>query len=158
MRCKRILKEIAEHVLLFFIMGMVYFTIEGLWRIPQGGYANIAMLPVGGTTAVLIGRINQRKRFFSQKIWVQGVIGTIITLLVELAAGCLLNLHMGLGLWDYSHMWGNLWGQICIQFAIAWYIIMPLAIWLDDTLRYLLFKEGEYYPLWSIYLEFITGR
>ena len=42
------MSKIFKILTIWFIIGMCYFVIEGIWRIPKGGYANIAMLPIGG--------------------------------------------------------------------------------------------------------------
>ena len=61
--------------------------------------------------------------------------------LAELAAGLLLNVWLGLGIWDYSRMPGNLWGQVCPQFAALWVPLSAAAIVLDDWLRHWLWGE-----------------
>ena len=141
---------------LWFVMGALYFVLEGLWRIPKGGYANIVMLPIGGLCGVAVGSINQLPRFYRLPVLVQALIGTGIVLLVEFGAGCILNLWLGLGIWDYSTMWGNVLGQICLPFAFLWLAIMPFCVWLEDTLRWGFWKEGQPYTLASVYKEFAT--
>ena len=42
----------------------------------------------------------------------QSVIGAVIVLAVEFISGCVLNLWLGLGVWDYSNQPGNVLGQI----------------------------------------------
>lgn len=74
---------------------------------------------------------------------------------VELIAGYILNIRLELGIWDYSALPFNLWGQVCPQFALAWFGIMPFAIWLEDTLRWGFGWNGKRYSLTSIYLELI---
>lgn len=56
-------------------------------------------------------------------------------------SGCVINLWLGFNVWDYSDMPFNLYGQICPLFAVAWIILVTIAIFLDDFLRYVLFKE-----------------
>jgi hypothetical protein len=36
---------------------------------------------------------------------------------------------------------------------LLWFIICPLAFWLDDTLRHFLYKEGSLYNIWSVYKD-----
>ena len=143
-----------ESLVLGLLMGMVYFTLEGVWR----GTANIIMLPIGGFSAVLIGLINQYPQYFKLKIWQQSLIGTFIALVVELISGLILNVGLGLNLWNYSDNWGNLYGQICIQYSLLWFLLMPFCIWLDDTLRFMIYNEGEAYNLKEIYWELITRQ
>ncbi len=122
-------------ILLWVLLGgMVYFAIEGLWRIPQGGWANVAMLFVGGICFVLVGGINQIHAFFKLSMRWQASIGAVIVLAVEYIAGLILNVWLGMGIWDYSSLPLNVHGQICLPFAVLWFLLMPFAIWLEDRL------------------------
>ena len=114
------------------------------------------MLPVGGLCGVLIGRINQTPGFYNMKVIEQSVIGVFIVLGVEFIAGLILNIWLNLGIWDYSSLPFNIWGQVCLPFALLWLILMPFAIWLEDTIRWKLWREGWNYSLFSIYIEFFT--
>lgn len=78
---------------------------------------------------------------------------------------------IGLGVWDYSNQPGNVLGQICPAFGLLWFFIMPLAIWAEDTTRYLIWAYDcavyhsqeapptiAPYSLKSVYGDFICGR
>jgi len=144
----------AKSLVLGLLMGMVYFTLEGFAR----GWTNISMLFVGGICAVLVGRLNEKPRYYNLKIWQQALIGAVIVLAVEFCSGMILNVWLGLGIWDYSNQWGNVLGQVCPKFALLWFALMPFNIWLDDWLRYKFYQEGELYSLKEIYLELITAQ
>lgn len=116
------------------------------------------MLPIGGLCGVAVGSINQIPRFFKLPVFIQSIIGTVIVLAVELCSGLLLNVVLGLGIWDYSDMWGNLYGQVCVQFAFLWLLLMPFAIWLEDRLRWGFGWNGKLYSLLGIYSDFFTWR
>lgn len=152
------INKIIKLLILWFILGMCYFTLEGLWRIPKGGYANIIMLFIGGLCGLLIGSINQIPKFYNLAIWKQSFIGTIIALIVEYISGYILNIRLGLHIWDYSNLYFNINGQICLLYTVLWFLLIPTAIWLEDWLRYKLWDEGDYYSLVSIYKELITGK
>lgn len=81
------------------------------------------------------------------------------------------NEPVGLGVWDYSNQPGNVLGQICPAFGLLWFFIMPLAIWAEDTTRYLIWAYDcavyhsqeapptiAPYSLKSVYGDFICGR
>lgn len=68
----------------------------------------------------------------------------------EFVAGLILNVWLGLGIWDYSDMPGNILGQICPQFSFAWLGLSLVAIVLDDWLRYWLFREDK--PHYTIFI------
>lgn len=143
-----------KHISLGLIMGVVYFVLEGLWR----GWTNIAMLFIGGICGVLVGLLNERPGYYKLKIWQQCLIGTLIILCVEFVSGLVLNVWLGLHLWDYSNIWGNLYGQVCLPYAALWFLLTPFAIWLDDFLRAKLYKEGEPYSFGEILVELVTGK
>ena len=140
--------------ILWFCMGMVYLTIEGFWR----GWTHIIMLPIGGFCGIAVGAINQMPRFYNTKIVWQSLIGALIVLIVELFSGLIVNVWWGWGIWDYTGKFGNIAGQICIQYGILWFLLMPLAIWLEDYLRWLFWQEGHNYSLLSIYKELFTFK
>ena len=149
------MRNVLKILAIWFLMGMVYFVIEGIWRIPKGGYANISMLAVGGLCGLLIGSINQIPKFYNMSVWRQAVIGTVIVLIIEYIAGYILNIKMGLDIWDYSDMYFNVNGQICLEFGLLWFLLMPAAIWLEDYIRFKFWGEGEGYGLKDVYMEFL---
>lgn len=154
------MKSSTKKVLvLWFIIGMMYFTLEGCFHLfNKGGYANILMLPVGGLCGVLVGGINQYKKFYNLKIVYQSIIGCLIVTTVEFISGYILNIRLGLNIWDYSNLPLNYKGQICLLFSIIWFILMPLLIWLEDYLRWIFWHEGTPYSISQIYKEFITFK
>ena len=149
------MSKIFKILTIWFIIGMCYFVIEGIWRIPKGGYANIVMLPIGGLCGLLIGSINQIPKFYNMSVWRQSVIGTVIVLIIEYISGYVLNIKMGLGIWDYSNMFFNINGQICLEFGLLWFLLMPAAVWLEDWIRFKFWGEGEKYGLKDVYWDFL---
>lgn len=152
------MKRMTKLLVLWFLIGALYFVLEGIWRIPSGGYANIVMLPIGGLCGLCIGAINQIPKFYNMKIFWQSFLSMLIVLLIEFVSGCILNLWLGLNIWDYSHRPMNLMGQVCLSYGLLWFAIAPAAIWLEDFLRFKLWGEGEYYSLKHIYKELLTGK
>ena len=127
---------IYKDLILVFIMGSLYMVFEGLWR----GWTHISMLAVGGTAAFLIGRL------------------TVIILVLEFVSGLILNVWLKLGIWDYSNTWGNLYGQICIPYAMLWFLLVPLNVFADDYLRYRVFGEKKPQGLLKNYIDLFMGR
>ncbi|WP_432408646.1 putative ABC transporter permease [Wukongibacter sp. M2B1] len=132
------MNKVIKHLALFFIMGIIYYSIEVLWR----GYSHIAMFFVGGLCGVLIGNINE---YFTWEtpLFKQQFIATIVILVIEFISGCILNIWLRLGIWDYSQMPFNLYGQICLVYAILWYFLSLVCIVIDDILRWKLFGEEK---------------
>lgn len=116
--------------------GVIYYVAECLWR----GYSHWTMFLLGGLCFVLIGGINEGLDW-DMPLVLQMLIGAAIVTLAELAVGCVVNLWLGWGVWDYSGEWGNLFGQICPRFSALWFLISGLVILLDDWLRWRWYGE-----------------
>lgn len=146
--------RIYKDFILITIMGAMYMALEGLWR----GWTNISMLFVGGICAFFIGRLNEQDTFNNLKIWKQSLIGTLITLIIEFVSGLILNKWLGFHIWDYSNEFGNVYGQICLPYAFLWFLLIPLAIYVDDYLRYKLFQEDKPLGLFDNYKNLFLGK
>lgn len=72
----------------------------------------------------------------------QLIAATGITM-IEFISGLILNVWLGLNMWDYSNMPGNILGQICPQFTLLWFFLSAFGIFLDDLIRWLLFGEEK---------------
>lgn len=79
---------------------------------------------------------------------VQSLICTILITFTEFLSGLVLNVWLNLGIWDYSHLWGNVMGQICPQFIAVWFVLCLIFIPIFDWLRYL--TIGGYKPKYSL--------
>lgn len=67
----------------------------------------------------------------------------IVVTILEFICGCVINLWLNWGVWDYSNMPFNLLGQICLPFSLLCIILSSVAIVADDWLRYWLFGEEK---------------
>lgn len=81
-------------------------------------------------------------------IWLQAFCCAALVTVVELASGVVLNFWLGLDVWDYSDLPGNLCGQICPQFALIWWVLCLLFIPVFDWLRY--FVAGGEKPTYRL--------
>lgn len=138
------MKAVAKHAVLALCGGCVYYAIEVMWR----GYSHWTMAALGGICFVLIGGINELFTW-EMPLALQGVIGAAIVTALELVSGIILNLWLGLGIWDYSNQPFNVLGQICPLFSILWIPLAMVAVVLDDWLRYLWF--GEERPTYKLF-------
>lgn len=68
-------------------------------------------------------------------------VSTIIITCLEYLTGAIVNIGLGLNVWDYSNLPLNIHGQICLYFSFVWFFVSFIAIVLDDLLRYKLFGE-----------------
>ena len=127
-----------KNILLLVVGGAVYCGVELLFR----GFTHWSMGIVGGLCFWICGQINEG---FSMDmlVWEQMAISAVLITMTEFISGCILNLCLGLAIWDYSNIPLNLLGQICLPFSMAWFILSLPAIVLDDYLRYWYFDEEK---------------
>lgn len=133
------MRRLIKHLTLFVIGGLAYGLLEMIWR----GYTHWTMLLLGGALFLLIGGLNEVALTWETPLLLQGVYGAVIATAAELLAGVILNIYLGLGIWDYSNIPFNLLGQICLPFSLLWVALSVIAIVLDDYLRYWLFGEEK---------------
>lgn len=126
---------LKKETIIFVIFGFLYICLELLYR----GHTHISMFFVGGLCGVLIGLINDNTP--DMPLFYQCILGTTIVTLIEFISGCYLNIYLGLGVWDYSHMPFNLLGQVCLPFSIIWMFLSIPVIYLDDYLKNKLLNE-----------------
>ena len=129
--------KFLKNLLIFSIFGLTYGLIEILWR----GYTHPSMVIVGGSCGLLIGLLNERNK--KMNLLLQMVEGMVIVTVLEFVSGIILNLCLGLNVWDYSNMRFNLLGQVCPQFCIAWFFLSYFVIRIDDLLRKTITSEDR---------------
>lgn len=119
----RNLKTFFKLVALFVIGGAAYVLIELLWR----GHSHISMFILGGMCFVSIGLINELFPWELGIVW-QALIGGVLVTVLEFITGLIVNIWLGLNVWDYSKLPLNLMGQICLPFFFAWVGLSVVAI------------------------------
>lgn len=132
-----------EHAVVFLIGGTIYTLIEMLWR----GYSHYSMTIAGGACMLAVHLVNKkfsRKRSARTFALKCALCATSITA-IELTVGVLVNIVLGLGVWDYSDKAGNIFGQICPAYSAAWLLLSAPALGLSELLGkfFTLIRERE---------------
>lgn len=157
------------HMALFSIYGTVYLALEIVARAFRGelvgmlglsapslaGWTSLWMWPIGGVCGVLVANFHRHLRV---PLWVIGVIGVAAIMAVELAAGLLLNVGLGLALWSYAGWPLNLAGQVCGLYAPIWFLLIPMIVWLDLAVQAVYWDVGAPPTLWYTYSRMFAGR
>lgn len=86
---------------------------------------------------------NNKEYRWDMPLLKQMFVSAIIIAMIEFEAGVILNGGYKLNIWDYSDMPFNIWGQVCLPYAILWFFLSLPAIVLDDYLRYWIFGEKK---------------
>lgn len=111
-------KKILIRIVILFISGGIgYYLMEVAFR----GFSHWSMAICGGICLVGIYFIN--KRFSRLHSALRAVLCAGLITTVEFFAGCILNLWLKWGIWDYSSLKFNFLGQISLLFSCIWFVI-----------------------------------
>ena len=83
-----------EYIAVFTVGGLVYGLLEIIWR----GWTHWTMLICGGLCFTLMYLIARTPMRAAQKLFACAAVITT----VEFVTGCIVNLTLGMGVWDYS--------------------------------------------------------
>lgn len=132
------IKIFIKYLILFLLGGYVYYGIEILWR----GYSHYSMIICGGICFIYAGLQNEQVEW-DYPFWKQVLRVEAFILSAEFITGCIVNLWLGLNVWDYSGLPGNILGQTCPQFALLFLPLSAIAIVVDDFIRWKWFGEEK---------------
>lgn len=119
----------TEYLCVFLTGGIVYNLIELAWR----GYTHWSMTIAGGLCLVLIHVIN--RKMSGRSFLLKYLSCCLVITAVEFAVGLVVNVALGLDVWDYSSRPGNIMGQICPFFTLMWLLLSPPACFVSDMTR-----------------------
>lgn len=118
------------HALRWALGGALYGLLELVWR----GHTHWTMILLAALLCIPLDLANEHMPW-ELPLWEQAVFGGMVITAAELLAGLILNLWLGLGIWDYSGLWGSILGQVCPQYAALWCLLAgPVIVafdWLD---------------------------
>lgn len=112
----------TKNIMMFISGGIIYGFMEVLWR----GYTHWTMILTGGICLVFL--YNMFNHLENVHTLCKCVYGAGIITLVEFTVGCIVNLMLGMNVWDYSAIPFNLLGQVCVLFSTFWILISYVAI------------------------------
>ena len=121
------LKNISEYLVLWAVGGCIYYGIEVLFR----GFSHISMFMLGGLCMQFFtwqGRLTEWQDALPRQI----TRCTIFVVSMEFITGIIVNKWYHLAVWDYSDMPLQLWGQICLPFALIFSFLCTMGILCPD--------------------------
>lgn len=127
-------------MLLWVWGGTVYFLLEVVFKTLTSHPERISwtMLVIAILLCIPVERCGAELPW-DCPLWLQALCCAMLVTAVELAAGLVLNLWLGLDIWDYSHLPFNLMGQICLQFFFVWwglcFVFIPVFDWMRWTVE-----------------------
>jgi uncharacterized membrane protein len=144
-----------KKLIVLFIMGFIgYIATEVIFGAITGGmvninhnnyfafqgYSSLWMGIVGGIILIILSIVNEIKFFRRLPMFYHALIGCIIITSLELISGLFLNILCRFKIWDYSNLWFNYRGQICLLYSFFWFSFSPMVFWLSDTLKWVFYK------------------
>ena len=111
------LQRLVEAPLVLLCGGVLYYGLELLWR----GRSHWSMALCGALCFWFLYCMN--RAYSRVPLPLRALTGAAVITVVELFAGCLLNIGLGLGVWDYSEMPLNFLGQICLPYSVVWFLL-----------------------------------
>lgn len=140
------MKKVNKFLVLFLFGFMAYITIEVCYR----GYSYPLMGVCGGIAIVLLDQINN-KISWDVDILLQGVIGSLIITFFEFVIGNLFLKGYLPVMWNYSNLWMNYKGIICLPFSLAWIGLSIVAVIIADAINYYMLGDEDvpYYKLFG---------
>lgn len=100
------------------------------------------MIICGGICFIYAGLQNEQVEW-DYPFWKQVLRVEAFILSAEFITGCIVNIWLGLNVWDYSGLPGNILGQTCPQFALLFLPLSAIAIVVDDFIRWKWFGEEK---------------
>jgi hypothetical protein len=130
--------------------GTLYYLAEVIYKSALGHQAEISwtMLVMAAVVSIPLDLCNEHLPW-DMPLWLQAVLDGLGITAAELTVGLLLNVHLGMHVWDYSDLPGNFLGQICPQFTALWIGAALVGVVIFDWLRYLLYDEPRPHYQWK---------
>ena len=124
-------------MLLWIWGGALYFLLEVAYKTATGSPERISwtMLVLAVALCVPVERAGAELPW-ECPLWLQALYCAALVTAVEFFAGCVLNLWLGLAIWDYTGLPLNLYGQICLPFFMAWWALCMIFVPVFDWLRW----------------------
>ena len=145
------MSKTGERVLSMLLLtwgGTLYFLLEVAYKTATGHPERISwtMLVLAVVLCVPVERAGAELPW-ECPLWLQAVVCAALVTLVEFCAGCVLNLWLGLDIWDYSALPLHLYGQVCLPFSLAWWVLCFAFIPVFDWLRWAVIggEKPKYY-------------
>ena len=122
-------KNIYRYGFCLLFGAVVYPLLEIWWR----GYTHFSMALLGGLCFSFIYFVNSRYRH--RRVTFRAFLCCMFITVMEFSFGVVLNLVLRLDVWDYSGVYGNLFGQICLFYCVVWYLLSLLCTPLCALIR-----------------------
>ena len=132
------MKRLSEYLFLWAFGGTLYYCFELIFR----GFSHWSMFLLGGI-CFLFFWIQGKLLHWRDPMWLQIIRCTIFVVACEFITGIIVNKWLKWAVWDYSDQPFQLFGQICLPFAVIFSGLCAAGILLDGYLLHWIFKEEK---------------
>lgn len=140
------MSRLSKTLFMAYIGFTTYISLEVCYR-----NVSFPLMGVLGAIAFLVlDQLNDRISW-DMDILLQGCIGSVLITGMEFIIGNLSLAGVLPKMWDYSNVWLNYKGIICLPFSLIWIVLSICAIMLADAINYYIFDEQPipYYRLFG---------
>ncbi len=131
-------KRLKEYLFLWLSGGSLYYTFEMVFR----GFSHWSMFVLGGVCFMFFGAQGMAVRW-QDPLWLQILRCSIFVTACEFITGIIVNKWFQWYVWDYSDQPFNLFGQICLPFAIIFSGLCVVGIFASGYLLHWIFREEK---------------
>lgn len=132
------MKTVSKSLFLWTLGGVLYYTMEMIFR----GFSHWSMFILGGF-CMLFFEAQGRAGNWSDPLFLQVLRCSIFITACEFITGMIVNVWLGWNVWDYSDQPFQLWGQICLPFAMIFSFLSVAGILLSGYLMHWLYGEEK---------------
>lgn len=123
------MKRVKQDIAIFTASGISYCFIEILWR----RYTHWTMAIIGGICFLILFRIFTS--FEKISLIKKCLIGSGIITIIEFISGCIVNIWLKMGIWDYSSLPVNILGQVCLIYSFLWALLSIPIVYLSNKIN-----------------------
>ena len=132
------MKKLSEYLFLWALGGCIYYGFEILFR----GFSHWSMFVLGGICLIFF-TVQGRMVHWEDPLWKQILRCTIFVTSMEFITGIIVNKWLRLGVWDYSNLPFQIFGQVCLQFAVIFSGLCAVGILLSGYLLHWVYGEEK---------------
>lgn len=138
------MRKTGKHLCLTGIGGSLYYTFEQLFR----GFSHWTMFLLGGI-CFLFFYLQGSRIGWEEPLWKQILRCDLFVVSMEFLTGIIVNKVLQLNVWDYSRMPFQIFGQVCLPFAVIFAGLCAVGILLSGYISCYLF--GEEKPVFHVF-------
>lgn len=140
------MNRLSKYLFMAYIGFTTYISIEVIYKSTSHWIMGIC----GAIAFLILDSLNDYISW-DMDLLLQGCIGSLVITFMEFVIGNMYLVGLVPKMWDYSNMWMNYKGIVCIPFSLLWILLSIGAIFLADSINYYVFKElpVPYYKLFG---------